>query len=73
MDISVGKAIREINKSGLKPAYFLKGDDFYLQKFFSTYLKNKFESTINIKYIDLNEQLDQDIFFNDLIFVRLCF
>ena len=66
MDLSVGKAIRGINKSGLKPAYFLKGDDFYLQKFFSTYLKNKFGSNLNIKYIDLNDQLDQEIFFSDL-------
>ena len=66
MDLSVGKAIREINKLGLKPAYFLKGDDFYLQKFFSTFLKNKFDKNLNIKYIDLNEQLDQEIFFNDL-------
>ena len=66
MDLSVGKAIREINKSGIKPAYFLKGDDFYLQKFFSTYLKNKFDTNLNIKYLDLNQQLDQEIFFNDL-------
>jgi len=66
MDLSVGKAIRGINKSGLKPAYFLKGDDSYLQKFFSVYLKNKFDTNLSIKYIDLNEQLDQEIFFNDL-------
>ena len=66
MDFSVGKAIREINKNGLKPAYFLKGDDSYLQNFFSTYLKNKFDNNLSIKYIDLNEQIDQEIFFNDL-------
>ena len=66
MDISVGKAIREIKKGGLKPAYFLKGDDSYLQKFFINYINNKFDKTTKVKYIDLNDISDQDLFFNDL-------
>ena len=32
----------------------------------SSYLKNKFDTNLNIKYLDLNQQLDQEIFFSDL-------
>ena len=46
MEFSVGKAIRSINKEGLKSAYFLRGDDFYLQNLlrlliFEEYLSSK--------------------------------
>ena len=71
MDISVGKAIRGINKEGIKPAYFLRGDDSYLQKFFTTYLKEKFDNSIKVKYIDLSDAADLDLFFNDLSSVSL--
>jgi len=66
MDFSVGKAIRSINKEGLKPAYFLKGDDFYLQSFFTKYINKKFDSTIRIKHLDLSEINDVELLFNDL-------
>jgi len=66
MDTSVGKAIREINKNGIKPAYFLRGDDFYLQKFFTSYLNKKFDNSVKVKYIDLSDSNDVDLFLNDL-------
>ena len=71
MDISVGKAIRGINKEGIKPAYFLKGDDFYLQKFFTTYVNETFDNSIKVKYIDLSDSTDLDLFFNDLSSISL--
>ena len=55
MDISVGKAIRKINKEGLSSTYFLLGDDFYLQKFFCNYVKTKFDQNIKLKYPNKND------------------
>ena len=43
MDFSVGKAIRSINKDGLKRAYFLRGDDYFLQNFFTKYINKIFD------------------------------
>jgi len=71
MEISVGKAIRGINKEGIKPAYFLRGDDSYLQKFFTSYVNEKFDNSIKVKYIDLSDAADLDLFFNDLSSVSL--
>ena len=71
MDISVGKAIRGVNKEGIKPAYFLRGDDFYLQKFFTSFINEKFDSSTKVKYIDLNDSNDLDLFFNDLSSISL--
>ena len=58
MDNSVGQAIRQVNKNGLSPSYFLLGDDFYLQNIFKKYIKNKFGNDSIIKHLDLNEALD---------------
>ena len=66
MEFSVGKAIRSINKEGLKSAYFLRGDDFYLQKFFTKFVNKKFDSSVKVKHIDLSDNNDVELLFNDL-------
>ena len=66
MEFSVGKAIRSINKEGLKSAYFLRGDDFYLQNFFTKFVNKKFDSTVKVKHIDLSDNNDVELLFNDL-------
>ena len=71
MDISVGKAIRKIKKDGLNSAYFLLGDDAYLQNVFINYIKEKFDNKIKIKYLDLNDNIDNEIFFNDIDSISL--
>ena len=71
MDFSVGKAIRSINKDGLKPAYFLRGDDFFLQNFFTKYINKKFDKSIKIKHLDLGDNNDIELLFNDLSSISL--
>ncbi len=66
MEFSVGKAIRSINKEGLKSAYFLRGDDFYLQNFFTKFVNKKFDSSVKVKHIDLSDNNDVELLFNDL-------
>ena len=66
MEFSVGKAIRSINKEGLKSAYFLRGDDFYLQNFFTKFVNKKFDSSLKVKHIDLSDNNDVELLFNDL-------
>ena len=66
MEFSVGKIVRNINSAGLDPAYFLLGDDSYLQKFFNNYVRNKFDAWLKIKYLNLTDNADQDLLFNEL-------
>ena len=66
MEFSVGKAIRSINEEGLKSAYFLRGDDFYLQNFFTKFVNKKFDSSVKVKHIDLSDNNDVELLFNDL-------
>ena len=66
MEFSVGKAIRSINKEGLKSAYFLRGDDFYLQNFFTKFVNKKFDNSVKVKHIDLSDNNDVELLFNDL-------
>ena len=40
MQTSVGKALRALYKDGNKSAYFLLGDDYFLQNIFISKLKN---------------------------------
>ena len=39
MGSSLGKVLRDIMKNGYKPAYFLLGDDLFMQKMFIDKLK----------------------------------
>ena len=66
MDFSVGKAIRKINKNGLESFYFLLGDDFYLQNFFTNYVKKNFDNKLKVKRFNLKDTTDQELLFNDL-------
>ena len=66
MKNSVGKAIRSINRDGLNPTYFLLGSDSFLQKFFIKNIENKYESTSKVKYLNLNEESDLLILFDQL-------
>ena len=71
MDISVGQAIRKIKKEGLNHSYFLLGDDYFLQKFFKNYVKNKFDSNIIVKHLDLSESIDLEFFLNEISTISL--
>ena len=66
MGNSVGKAIRSIKKNGLEPIYFLLGNDFFLQNFFIKNIKKTFKGTDLTKYLDLNDNNDLILLFNDL-------
>ena len=66
MDNTVGKAIRQIKKEGIKTSYFLLGDDAFLQNIFIKYLKNRDSSVSNIKYLDLSDNRDCEFFFNEI-------
>ena len=73
MGYSVGNAIRDINKNGMKPSYFLLGDDFFMQNFFINKVKENLikDSTLNSKYFHLNEENDLNNFFNDITSLSL--
>ena len=73
MGYSVGNAIRDINKNGIKPSYFLLGDDFFMQNFFINKIKENLikDSMLNSKYFYLNEENDLNNFFNDITSLSL--
>ena len=73
MGFSLGKAIRDVNKSGVKSCYFLLGDDFFMQKFFINKIKENLvkDSQLNSKYFYLNEENDLNNFFNDITSLSL--
>ena len=66
MGISVGKAIQKIEKEGISPNYFLLGNDSYLQKIFIDKIKVKTECSDPVKYLNLNDDYDMDLFTSDL-------
>ena len=73
MGFSLGNAIRDVNKSGVKSCYFLLGDDFFMQKFFINKIKENLvkDSQLNSKYFYLNEENDLNNFFNDITSLSL--
>ena len=66
MDNTVGKAIRKINKEGSKTSYFLLGDDAFLQNVFIKYIKKRNSDVSNVKYLDLSNNRDNELFFNEI-------
>ena len=66
MSISVGKAIKTIENEGLVQNYFLLGNDSYLQKLFINKIKNKIEVSDPVKYLNLNDDYDMDLFTAEL-------
>lgn len=71
MVFSVGNSIRNIYKNGVNNSYFLLGDDCFLQKIFIENIKNCLNNKIETQYFYFNEQLDVDLFFNNITTVSL--
>jgi len=61
---TVGTTIKEINKSKPKNAYFLKGNDYFLQDFFIKNLNKKFDENLTPVYLNLEEDDDIKILLN---------
>jgi len=66
MGISVGKAIRHINKEGITSNFFLLGNDSFLQHFLVEKIKLKFDQNSKINYLNLNEDSDMMLLINEL-------
>ena len=66
MVYSVGKAIREINSKKINQSYFLSGNDSFLQNFFIKNLFNQVSNDTEIRYLNLEEDLDQKIILDEL-------
>ena len=58
MEYSVGSIIKKINSAGVDNLYLLKGEDYFLQKFFINNISEKFDKTIHPKYLNLEEEQD---------------
>ena len=71
MQTSVGKALRALYKDGNKSAYFLLGDDYFLQNIFISKLKNYLKNNFETKYYYLNETNDVELLFNNINSVSL--
>ena len=69
MQTSVGKALRALYKDGNKSAYFLLGDDYFLQNIFISKLKNYLKNNFETKYYYLNETNDVELLFINIISV----
>ena len=71
MGSSVGRVVRDIIRNGCKPAYFLLGDDFFMQNIFINKLINSFNNTIKSEYFYLNEELDLSSLLNNITSISL--
>jgi len=71
MGSSLGKAIRDIISNGCKPAYFLLGDDLFMQKIFINKLILSLSKTTKPEYFYLNEEIDMKSLFNNISSISL--
>jgi DNA polymerase III delta subunit len=58
--------MNKISKNGNDSSYFLLGDDYFLQSFFLSKIKENSNPGTNIDYYYLNDQSDLEFFFNSL-------
>jgi DNA polymerase III delta subunit len=58
--------MNKISKNGNDSSYFLLGDDYFLQSFFLSKIKENCNPETNIDYYYLNDQSDLEMFFNSL-------
>ena len=58
--------MNKITKGENDSSYFLLGNDYFLQNFFLTKIRENFNSAANVDYFYLNDQSDLDMFFNSI-------
>jgi DNA polymerase III delta subunit len=63
---SIRSVMNKISKNGNDSSYFLLGDDYFLQSFFLSKIKENSNPGTNIDYYYLNDQSDLEMFFNSL-------
>ena len=71
MGSSVGRVVRDIMKDGCKPAYFLLGDDLFMQNIFINKLLQSFHNITKSEYFYLNEELDLSSLLNNITSISL--
>ena len=71
MQFSVGRVLKDIIKNGIKPAYFLLGDDYFMQNIFIKKLLSNFSDSIKTEYFYLNEDIDLSLLLDNITLISL--